>query len=153
MRHGIGSTHHHLNCSFGTQPQGLESLPAMSKLKVEALRRCLVEVRLPGAFIDHCLDKLKMESLDDFVNIVTIKDYETEIKTALVDQCDATKDNAQYLSRARSAWRSARTTLLRNEHKKHQGETVEELECALESRAVDTGDLVATVPAYVSSRD
>ena len=81
----------------------------MSKLKVEALRRCLVEVRLPGAFIDHCLDKLKMES--------------------------------------------ARTTLLRNEHKKHQGETVEELECALESRAVDTGDLVATVPAYVSSRD
>ncbi|OLP93135.1 hypothetical protein AK812_SmicGene25005 [Symbiodinium microadriaticum] len=98
---------------------------AMAKLKADALRRCLVDAKLPDAFVEHCLGTLKMESLDDFVNIVTIKDYETEIKAVLIDQCPETKDNPLYLARARAAWRAARTTLLRNEHKKQQGETVE----------------------------
>ena len=110
----------------------------MAKLKADALRRCLVDAKLPDAFVEHCLGTLKMESLDDFVNIVTIKDYETEIKAVLIDQCPETKDNPLYLARARAAWRAARTTLLRNEHKKQQGETVEELECALEHSTQET---------------
>ena len=79
-----------------------------------------------------------MESLSDIVNMVTIKDYETEIKTVLVDQCHETKDNALFLARARAAWRSARATLLRNEHKRQQGEAVEEIECALEPSTQET---------------
>ncbi|CAE7488397.1 unnamed protein product [Symbiodinium sp. CCMP2592] len=48
------------------------------------------------------------------------------------------KDNALFLSRARAAWRSARTLLLRAEHKKQAGEAVEELECALEPSTQET---------------
>ena len=110
----------------------------MAKLKADALCRCLTEAKLPDTFVSHCLDKLKMESLDDFVNIVTIKDYETEIKTVLVDQCNETKDNPLHLSRARAAWRAARTSILRAEHRKQQGETVEEIECALEHSTQET---------------
>ena len=110
----------------------------MAKAKLEALKRCLQDAKLPDDFVTYCVDTLKMESLDDYVNIVTIKYYETEIKTTLVDQCAATKDSPLHLARARTAWRAARTVLLRNEHKRQQGETVEEIECALEQSTHET---------------
>ncbi|CAE7471996.1 Dnmt3b, partial [Symbiodinium pilosum] len=104
----------------------------MAKAKVEALRRMLQEARLPEEFANHCITTLKMESIEDYVNIVTVKDYETELKVVLTDQCAATKDSALMLARARSAWRAGRTIVLRNEHKRQQGEPVEDMDCALE---------------------
>ena len=118
--------------------QKLALTRAMAKAKVESLRRCLTDAKFPEAFVKHCLETLQMESLDDFVNIVTIKDYETEIKTVLTDQFAETKDNPLYWARARAAWRAARTILLRTEHKRQQGESVEELECALEPSTQET---------------
>ena len=104
----------------------------MAKAKVDALRRMLQEARLPDEFSTYCIDQLKMESIEDYVNMVTVKDYETELKVVLVDQCAATKDSTLMLARARSAWRAGRTILLRNEHKRQQGEPIEDRDCALE---------------------
>ena len=59
----------------------------MAKAKCEVLRRMLQEARLPDEFAANCV------SIEDYVNIVTVKDYETELKVVLIDQCAATKDS------------------------------------------------------------
>ena len=88
----------------------------MSKAKHEVLRRMADE------FAANCVSALEMESIEDYVNIVTVKDYETELKVVLTDQCAAAKDSPFMLARARSARRAG------------QGEPVEDLDldCALE---------------------
>ncbi|CAE7868782.1 Dnmt3b, partial [Symbiodinium necroappetens] len=111
---------------------------AMAKAQQDALRRCLQDARLPDSFIQYCVGDLKMASLEDFVNIVTIKDYEQELKTVLTDNCADTKDQPLQLSRARAAWRAVRTILLRQEHRRQQGEPVEELDVALEPSTQET---------------
>ena len=68
-----------------------------------------------------------MESVQDYVNMVMVKDYEKKLKTVLVDACPETKDSPLYLARARSAWRAGRSILLRHEHKRQQGEPTEDL--------------------------
>ena len=57
----------------------------MAKAKLEALRRVLQEARLPDEFGARCISALKMESLEDYPNIVTMKGYKTELKVVLTD--------------------------------------------------------------------
>ena len=59
-------------------------------------------MKVPEALITHAVDTIALQSLDDFVNLVTINGYETELKTVLVDTCAQTKDDQLVLARARA---------------------------------------------------
>ena len=102
----------------------------------EALRRCLLDARLPDKFVEYCTDTVKLESMEDFVNLVTIANYETELKDVLCEQCAETRGNPLMLSCARAAWRSARTQILRQEHRRSQG--AEDLDSPLDPSTQET---------------
>ena len=59
--------------------------------KVGEFRRCLEEQKLPSELIQWCETVLGIETLSDFVNLVTISGYEAELDTTIIQVCDHTK--------------------------------------------------------------
>ena len=79
--------------------------------KAAELKKFFRNANLPEEFSSHCLGTLKMSSLEDFVSFVSSENYESELKTRVVDTCAATKGKPIILARVRSAWRSAKASL------------------------------------------
>ena len=104
--------------------------------KVGEFRRCLEEQKLPSELIQWCESVLGIETLSDFVNIVTINGYEEELNTTIIAVCDHTKNASNkvlLLARLRAAWRQARAAMLRAEVKLQQGQSVDDLDDPLDS--------------------
>ena len=91
---------------------------------------------MPQELIDYTVNTVGVQSIDDFVNLVTVAGYETELKTVLVDACPGTKDNVIALARTRAAWRAARSQLLKAERRKATA-TAEDIEEPLEASTQD----------------
>ena len=97
----------------------------MSGPSLDLLKQCLSDARVPQELIDYAVGTLGLQSVDDFVNLVTQAGYENELNTVLVEPCAAARGNALALSRVRAAWRAARAQVLKAEVKKIQGEPLE----------------------------
>ena len=91
----------------------------MSGPSLDLLKQCLSDARVPQELIDYAVGTLGLQSVDDFVNLVTQAGYENELNTVLVEPCAATKGNALALSRVRAAWHAARAQVLKAQHKKN----------------------------------
>lgn len=76
----------------------------------EGLRSCLEGARVPEALITHLTTVVGLQSLRDFVNLVTTQGYEQELKV-IADGCEDAKEKPVVLSRLRAAWRSGQAAL------------------------------------------
>ena len=65
----------------------------MSGHSLDLLKQCLSDARVPQELIDYAVGALGLQSVDDFVNLVTQAGYENELNTVLVEPCAATKDS------------------------------------------------------------
>ena len=110
----------------------------MSGPSLDLLKQCLSDARVPQELIDYAVGALGLQSVDDFVNLVTQAGYENELNTVLVEPCAATRGNALALSRVRAAWRAARAQVLKAELKKSQGLPSEDLDEPLEPSTQDS---------------
>ena len=103
--------------------------------KVGEFRRCLEEQKLPSELIQWCETVLGIETLSDFVNLVTISGYEAELDTTIIQVCDHTKaaPNRALLLSSFELRGEARAALLRAEVKLQQGQSVDDIDDPLDS--------------------
>ena len=109
---------------------------------MEVLREVLKAARTSDDVNEYLFTKLHLASIGDFVCIVSAADYESELRTLVIDTVPSAKDVPIELARIRAAWRRAKAVLLKLEDKSRRGVTqTEELEEALEPNVQE--DLVA----------
>ena len=104
--------------------------------KAGDFRRCFEEQRLPDELTKWCETTLGIETLSDFCNIVTVQGYESELDTVILSACDHTKNAPNkplLLARLRSAWRTARASILRVEARAQQGQSADDLDDPLDA--------------------
>ena len=100
---------------------------------MEVLREVLKAARTSDDVNEYLFTKLHLASIEDFVCIVSAADYESELRTLVIDNVPSAKDVPIELARIRAAWRRAKAELLKLEDKSRRGVTqTEELEEALE---------------------
>ena len=73
----------------------------MATPSLDALRACFQDARVPDELAEYAITVVGLQSVDDFVNLVTVAGYESELKEVLVEPCAATKGNVIALSRIR----------------------------------------------------
>ena len=110
----------------------------MSGPALDLLKQCFSDARVPQELADYAVATVGLQSVEDFVSLVTPAGYETELNTVLVEPCAATKGNALALSGVRAAWRAARAQVLKAELKKSQGLPSEDMDEPLEASTQDS---------------
>eukprot|EP00439_Symbiodinium_sp_Y106_P043809 s5030_g5.t1 len=97
----------------------------MANPSLDALRACFKDARVPDELTEYAITTVGLQSVDDFVNLVTVAGYESELKEVLVEPCAATRGNVIALSRIRAAWRAGRAMTLKSDLKRQSAGTVE----------------------------
>jgi hypothetical protein len=113
-------------------------MAAVQSRRLDELRQVFKDAMVEEEVTKYMMENLKMACLEDFVRFVCEARYEDELLTHILAKVGPYKEDLLQLSRMRTAWRVARSTLNKAEQRKLTGQGSEDMDEPLDSSTQDT---------------